>query len=151
MTVMPVPVMARDQRVVPLLTALVHLVGWVVLSCIIVFIGLKYRETFRPQIRLPRTPIELRSRRQRRVRSTRAPNPSPARPGMSSGPVPLSLVSSALSDEIQNQLRVSAEDLLPEQSRYILRWPIARRRISIGAVEEGRIAQRRRASQALEV
>ena len=136
---------AQSQPSVGALTVLLHLTGWAVLLCVIFFIGLKYRDILRPRVNFPQTPRELRPRRQRRIRSTRAPNPSPARPGLVSGPVPLGLVTTALSTETS----VSIHELPSERPRYILRWPRTRRRISIGAVEEGRIAQRRQASQSL--
>jgi hypothetical protein len=135
------------------LGTIVRVVGCTALISVVIFIGLKYREVFTHNSPFPDTPYDLTPPRpQRRVRSLRAPHPSLACAGLSSGPAPASYAVSATSNDIEaNYPTPDVEDLPAERTRYILRWPTNRRSVSIGAVEEGQIAQRRRASDANQI
>lgn len=152
MAFIPLSADIHSHSSVTWLAILVHLLGSIALLCAIVFIGLRYREVFQDPVRFPNTPLDLRPPRRRRARSTRAPHPSPTRFGTSSGLAPPGAVTHISSIDIHERLRLRLprlEELPPDRPRYVLRRPASRRSISIGGVEEGRIAQRRRASDVI--
>lgn len=130
------------------LTAVVYVVGWIVLLCMVAFIGLKYWEILRGYGRQPANTTVLNPRYRRRF-AARTPFPSPARPSHRS---PLSQVTSASSSYFSDQSSASSIDqesqTRPRQRLKIARWRLAPGWVNIGPVEQGRIAKRRRASSA---
>lgn len=127
--------------------ALVYIAGSVTLLCIVAFIGLKYYEVLSTNRRISDTTVFNPTYRRRFVPRT----PFLSRPSLRSPTrrTPLSQVSNASS--IYSGYQSSSSDshavthTQPTLRFTMARWRLAPGWVNIGAVEEGRIAKRRRA------
>lgn len=124
------------------ISTFVYITVWIILLCIIAFIGLKYWEILSANRRQTSNTTVLDPRYGRRF-TLRTPFPSPSSPGSSTRRSPLSQVTSASSSTYSSLDQ--GPHAQPTRRFKMARWPLAPGWISIGAVEEGRIAKRRRA------
>lgn len=128
--------------------ALVYIAGWIVLLWIVAFIGRKYWEIFSANTSQAADTVVLDPRYRRRF-MPRTPFPSASNLGSSPQRSPLSQVSSASDLPSNYQPRISTYDQeshAQRQRRFdIARWSLTPGWISVGAVDEGQIAKRRRA------